>query len=513
MLLLSLLACKPAEIKLEGPGEDGPGDSQDGPADTGGGDDSADTAPTGAAPIALISDPGLVTAGVPLTLDGSGSYDPDGDPISGYQWACSDGQTASNATAPFTFAAGPQTCTLLVTDSESLTGTTSVDFTVDPQAAVQAVWTVMVFMNGDNDLEEWALGDMNELEQVGSTDEVNFIVQMDRSPDYSRADGNWTGSRRFRAEADSDTRVVGSPTLVDLGETDSGEAQTVIDFANWTIENYPADHYALIMWDHGWGWTLTSDTEPKKGISWDESAHSDISPAKGEMLEIVDAVSAGIGGKLDLLGMDACIMGNWEIAQQVRDDVSVYLASQDYEGTDGYDYAGMVDLIEDPHMDAATLAASVALHFHEIPDSTMSAVDLTKMDALTLALDGVANALLLSADPEAMLNTAASEAQGFDGQASLDHDLADMMDHLAAMDPAAEGADPATAEIVAAALVTRAALDDAMIVNYTLGGSVKNANGLSLYSPLRARLDRSWFDATWAAETTWGDFLEAARAP
>ncbi|MSP54253.1 MAG: hypothetical protein EXR69_01400 [Myxococcales bacterium] len=512
MLLLSLLACKAAVIKLDGPADDVPGDSQDSAHDTGEAPDTADTSPTGSAPVALIADPGPVTAGLPLSLDASASYDPDGAPISGYEWACSDGQVGSDVIATFTFAAGPQTCTLLVTDDESLTGTTSVAFTVGPEATPRAAWTVMVFMNGDNDLEEWALGDMNELEEVGSTDEVNFIVQMDRSPDYTRIDGNWSGSRRFRAEADSDTRVIGSPVVEDLGETDSGDPQTVIDFANWTIENYPADHYALVLWDHGWGWSFTSDTEPKKGISWDESTNSDISAAKGEVLEIVDAVAAGIGGKLDLLGMDACVMGNWEIAQQVRDDVSVYLSSQDYEGTDGYDYTGMVDLVEDPSMDAAALASSVALHFHEIPDSTMSAVDLTRMDALTAALDGVAGALLLSADPGAMLELAAADAQGFDGEASIDHDLADMMDHLAAMDATADGADPATADIVAAALVARSALDDAVIVNYNVGGRVKNANGLSLYSPLRARLDNLWFDATWAAETSWGDFLEAARA-
>lgn len=270
----------------------------------------------------------------------------------------------------------------------------------------------------------------------------------------------------------------------------------------------------LILWDHGWGWSVRADgtSALQKGISWDESSNSDISPADGELLDIVDAVGARIGGKLDLLGMDACTMANWEIAQQMRGDVDVYLASQDYEGSDGYDYTGFADLTANPELDAAGVASSVALRFHEIPDSTMSAIDLSKMDAVTAGLNNVADALLASADPAAMLTLAAADAQGFDGNRSTDHDLADMLDKLAAMDATADGADPATASIVAAAIEARSALDGAIITNYNLGGAVKNANGLSLYSPVQGRVDDSWFGASWAAETSWGDFLQAARA-
>lgn len=507
MLLLALLACRvdtaPHPSRTDAPVRDSTPLDDTAPAD-----DSAADPP----PVAVILDPGVVAAGTPVTLDGSTSYDPDGGALPAWAWSCDDGQTAAAPTATLTFAAGRRTCSLTVTDAAGQTGTTSRTFAVT--ASTGARWTVMVFMNGDNDLEEWALGDLNELEQIGSTADVNFVVQLDRSPDYSRIDGNWTGTRRYRVETDTDPRSVGSPVAVDLGETDAGDPTVIADFADWAIRTYPADHYMLILWDHGWGWSVRADgaSGPQKGISWDESTNSDISPAQGELLQILDAVQADIGAPLDVLGMDACTMANWEIAQQIRGDVGVYLASQDYEDSDGYDYTGFADLVADPTMDGAALASSVALHFHEIPDSTMSAIDLSRMDALTAALNGVADALLTSADPAAMLSAAAAEAQGFDGPGSVDHDLIDMLDALAALDPAAAGADPATAAIAAAAASARAAAADAIIVNYNVGGVVKDANGLSLYSPTRGRLDTSWFSATWAAETTWGDFLEAAHA-
>ena len=72
-----------------------------------------------------------------------------------------DGQTATGSRAALSFAAGVQTCSLLVTANGGLTGTTSTTFNVSDVPANPAKWAVLVFMNGDNDLEEWAPGEMN----------------------------------------------------------------------------------------------------------------------------------------------------------------------------------------------------------------------------------------------------------------------------------------------------------------------------------------------------------------
>ncbi|MBC7320702.1 hypothetical protein H5T89_08645, partial [bacterium] len=38
-------------------------------------------------------------------------------------------------------------------------------------------WTFMVYINGDNNLEGAAIGDLDEMKTVGSTDKLNIIVQ------------------------------------------------------------------------------------------------------------------------------------------------------------------------------------------------------------------------------------------------------------------------------------------------------------------------------------------------
>ena len=48
-----------------------------------------------------------------------------------------------------------------------------------PQALPE--WAIYIFMNGDNDLESYVFYDLNELEEVGSSDNVHVVVQADRS--------------------------------------------------------------------------------------------------------------------------------------------------------------------------------------------------------------------------------------------------------------------------------------------------------------------------------------------
>ncbi len=43
-----------------------------------------------------------------------------------------------------------------------------------------AEWLVMVYMAGENNLEPFALDDVNEMERVGSTDQVQVVVLLDR---------------------------------------------------------------------------------------------------------------------------------------------------------------------------------------------------------------------------------------------------------------------------------------------------------------------------------------------
>jgi hypothetical protein len=75
------------------------------------------------------------------------------------------------------------------------------------------------------------------------------------------------------------------------------------------MQNYPAKYYAFIIWDHGNGWRRTTIT---RGISQDVTSNSIISS-----VGLKQAINQ-MNNRINLLGMDACLMSTIEVAYQVR---------------------------------------------------------------------------------------------------------------------------------------------------------------------------------------------------
>ena len=120
-------------------------------------------------------------------------------------------------------------------------------------------WTIIYYSDADDDiLEEDLWFDINEMEVVGSNSQMNIVVQIDRAEGAFSGDGDWTDTRRLYITQDADLNQITSPVVENIGEADMGNPQTLSDFITWTIKNYPAKKYALIMSDHGGGWTVVS---------------------------------------------------------------------------------------------------------------------------------------------------------------------------------------------------------------------------------------------------------------
>jgi hypothetical protein len=103
-------------------------------------------------------------------------------------------------------------------------------------------WTFMVFIAGDNNLDPAALKDIAEMAKVGSSDDLNIIVQLDRANDRK--------TRRFYITQGGGYR---KDCVEIFDETNTGDPQVLEDFILWGIEKYPASRYALVIWNHGGG--------------------------------------------------------------------------------------------------------------------------------------------------------------------------------------------------------------------------------------------------------------------
>ena len=191
---------------------------------------------------------------------------------------------------------------------------------------VKKPWTFLIYVNGHNNLSSLGYEDINEMEAVGSTDQVNVVVQQ------AREDGN---TRRLFIQQDADMSTVTSPVVYDFGtKADMGSADTLTDFIVWGAQNYPADHYFVAVWNHGAGWH--DFLQRTKGISYDDEFGSHLTTKQyaGALRE----ASHRIGHKIDVVGNDACLMASLEVAGEMSDVADYYVGSEELEPGDGWPY-------------------------------------------------------------------------------------------------------------------------------------------------------------------------------
>ena len=358
-------------------------------------------------------------------------------------------------------------------------------------------WTLLVYLNGDNDLEAAALADLNELERIGSTADVTVLAQLDRSAGYTDLDGDWAGARRYRVTRDDDTATLGSPVLADLGEVDSGSAETLVDFARWGMRTAPSERVALILWDHGSGWSVATGG---KGLSGDEGSGTALRVAEGDLGQVLAGAADAYGGPLDLVGLDACWMMGWEVATEVAPHAAVLVASQTEEPRTGWSYDHLLGaLAVDPDLDGAGLGEVIVETYAATDGPTLSALDLGALPALTGALDDLAGAA--TADAPLTWRPWASAALATSGDA--DRDLGALVD-------ATKGQDLSDAVLDAADALDLAL--DALVLASTTQDAWSAASGLSIYAPVDG-VDPAWLDAPWADQTRWGELLLAGTDP
>lgn len=214
-------------------------------------------------------------------------------------------------------------------------------------------WLIMLYQNADDEiLEQDIFIDLNEAELIGSSDQITIVSQMDRYDGAFDGDGDWTGAKRFLVSQDDDLETINSEEIEDLGEVDSGDKDTLIEFATWAIESYPANKYVLILSDHGAGWTGGwNDSDP---VEESQFTTNDIDLA---LALIID--QTGIDG-FELVGFDACLMSHLEDLSAVAPYARYAVASEETEPSLGWAYAAFLsELEENPAMDGGELASII----------------------------------------------------------------------------------------------------------------------------------------------------------
>lgn len=306
-------------------------------------------------------------------------------------------------------------------------------------ASADAQWTFMVYLDGDNNLESAGIDDFLEMSSVGSDSNVKIVVQFDRIDGYDSSYGDWKTCKRFYVTSDM-TPTAGN-AIADIGEANMGDPATLTAFINWARTNYPANRYALVLWNHGGGWREQQEALIKaleaaktcegkneieralkeirrpnyKAVCWDDTDGGDCLYMK----EVKSALNAATGD-MHMIGFDACFMGMIEVAYEIKGTgASVVVGSEETEPGDGWPYNTILsDLLSHPSWISAQLGTAIVDRYYASygNSETQSAIDLTQMNNLASTVSNFADKMRTSwnTDKSAVQTAAQAVMDGID---------------------------------------------------------------------------------------------------
>ncbi len=342
--------------------------------------------------------------------------------------------------------------------------------------------TLMVYMVGSDLEAKGGAGtdDMEEIEQSGLDISTTHVVV------FTGGSKKWHNDVVDAVEQQSILYLSGNgfERVGSVAAASMGEKENLAGFLNYAHSYYPADEYALILWDHGNG--------PLIGYGKDMLYDND-SLTLAEMQSAFRASPFTGEKKLSWVGFDACLMASAELACVVSEFSHYLVASQEVEPSFGWNYSF---LSKYSSSDTPSLIKNIASEYltaceayykkkgYTDRDTTLSCMDLSHAGELQSSLNALFAAALKDIDEKYSLLTARRVESRALGRASTgsEYDLIDLSDLAAQM------VDLYPTE----AVNLRAAVEKTVIENRT---NTTDCCGLSLYYPF---YNKTYYEKDWA---------------
>jgi len=295
---------------------------------------------------------------------------------------------------------------------------------------------VLVYINAANNLQPDSLLNVAQMASVGSDSNVNIVIQWKQAQCVDCGQPSFFATRRYllHQHPAADVTAIGNgnttsldadrladPTTNDSAthQSDMGSYLTLQNFVRWGAQNYPADHLAVVVWDHGSGWrnvfrtaTKTKITPRFRAVSQDNQSNNEI-----ETWELPTALT-GTAQPIDCLVFDCSLEMMAEVAYEVRSTAKVMVGSEESPPGAGYAYDSWLTALKTTGTDPCNVSNSILTTFiaayPDATDITQSVVDLSKMQAVASSLDAFGNSLLAHAsDQAAVIANARNNAQSY----------------------------------------------------------------------------------------------------
>jgi len=363
------------------------------------------------------------------------------------------------------------------------------DFTY--QGTTAKDWTVMVYMDGDNNLDSYAWDDLNEMESVGSTDKINIVTQLDTYGDNGTYRYYVTGT-----EEGSSPPYYSADRVSTLSEQNMADPDVMSNFIDWATTNYPAGKYLLVIWNHGSGWREIDIVN--KGVVWDDTSADFMT-----MAELVQGLE-NINVPIDIIGFDACLMQMAEVISEMglglTNPPEYIIGSEESEWADGWPYDDILQgLILNPMMQEADLCEQITSDYINsgLTIGTLSTIYASdELYNSFYVFNNFANALMVSSYQNE-ITTARLNAQHYSN-----NDYKDLYDFAYRIYNTVPDCQSQADEIMRT-------LNICIISNDHIGEAVKDSHGLSIYLPdTPGEYDTNYDALLFALNTNWDEYLQ-----
>jgi N-acetylneuraminic acid mutarotase len=258
------------------------------------------------------------------------------------------------------------------------------------RATIVYPWTIMCYIANDNDLDSTSKVILQGLrEQAALNPNVHVILLLDR-PTLA------LGASYYWLAGDPQAPFIEGENKWYKGILDTGDPVNLVNFVTRARNVFPAERYALVLSDHGMGLNgaMQDRTSPRDPDGQDSRL------TLKEIWQAMNTITESGAKKIDVLYMEACLMGMVESAYQVRSFVNYYVASETKAVATTRGYVKYISSIK-----ADTTPLELSIQFvdaysdfvmnYAIPGTsddfyigyyTMSVADMSKIDRLVSAI-------------------------------------------------------------------------------------------------------------------------------
>ncbi|MDK2884401.1 MAG: hypothetical protein PWQ33_980 [Pseudothermotoga sp.] len=225
-------------------------------------------------------------------------------------------------------------------------------------------WVFLIYLAADNNLEQYALVDLEEMKNTNSKISV-----------FTLLDGKDVEDALLTLDEYGEYKYIETYQQ----DINSGDPEVLKNFIE-RFSNITSAYRGLIIWNHGSAWLGDSDYTTK-AIGFDDTQNTAL--AVSEIRQVLEKFE-----KFNILGMDACLMGSIEVAYELKDCAEYFIASFFSEPSSGWDYSFLSE-IDGDSLTAGQLI--VDKYFNSLPDSTPLSLCVYDMSHLSDLADKISN--------------------------------------------------------------------------------------------------------------------------